>query len=113
MATLPWVRGIHERYSPKGLVVIGIHTPEFAFERKRASVEAEVKRHRLAYPNLVDNDMAYWNALGNQYWPTTYLVDRCGRIRERHIGEVHAGEKSGTSLESAIEALLAEKPEGC
>ena len=111
--TLPWVRGAHKRYSARGLAVIGVHSPEFAYEKKRDAVEAELARHGLAYPNLLDNAMAYWSALGNQYWPTLYLVDKCGRIRARQAGEVHAGESSGRELEATIEALLAETPEAC
>jgi hypothetical protein len=109
--TLSWVRGVHEKYATKGVVVVGIHTPEFGFERKREAVEAAIKRHGLAYPNLLDMDMAYWKALDNHYWPTTYLVDKCGRVRERHIGEVHAGEESGAGLERTLVALLAEAPD--
>jgi hypothetical protein len=93
--------------------VLGIHSPEFAHERDRDSVEAEVKRHRLAYPQFLDTELAYWNALGNEYWPTTYLVDRCGRIRERHIGEVHEGESGSRRLEASIETLLAETAAAC
>lgn len=89
--------------------MIGVHSPEFEHEKRRESVEAEVKRHGLDYPQLLDTELAYWNALGNEYWPTTYLVDRCGRIRERHIGEVHADDESGRGLEARIEALLAEE----
>ena len=88
--------------------MIGVHSPEFGFEKKRVSLEAEVKRHDLRYPQYLDTDLAYWKALGNQYWPTTYLIDKCGRIRTTHIGEVHAGQKSGNDLEAVIEALLAE-----
>lgn len=96
-----------------GLAVIGVHTPEFGHERRREDVEAAVRRHRLEYPQLLDGDMAYWNALKNEYWPTTYLVDRCGHIRERHIGEVHEGEATGRDLDAKIEALLAERAAGC
>ena len=99
------------RYGERGLSVVGIHTPEFPRERSRASVEAEVRRFGLDFPHLLDNDHAYWNALDNQYWPSIYLVDRCGRIRARAIGEVHAGERSGTKLEAEIETLLAESLE--
>jgi hypothetical protein len=106
--TLPWVRGVHARYGRQGLVVIGIHSPEFAHEKRRERVEAEVKGHGLDYPQLLDTDLRYWDALHNEYWPTTYLVDRCGRIRDRHIGEVHEGEASGRGLEARIQALLAE-----
>jgi hypothetical protein len=72
-----------------------------------------VKRQGLDYPHLLDNDSAYWNALGTQYWPTVYLVDRCGRLRDRHIGEVHSGEDSGRQVEAHIEALLAEPATTC
>ena len=72
-----------------------------------------MRRHRLEYPQLLDRDMTYWRALENEYWPTTYLVDRCGRIRERHIGEVHEGGASGRDLEAKIEALLAESAALC
>ena len=108
MRTIPWVREIAKRYADKGLTVVGIHTPEFDHERDRTAVAAEVRRHGLDYPHLLDNDHAYWNALDNQYWPSLYLVDRCGQIRLRHIGEVHSGEESGRQLESAIERLLAD-----
>lgn len=72
-----------------------------------------MRRHRLEYPHFLDNEMAYWNALRNEYWPTTYLVDRCGRIRDRHIGEVHESQATGRSLQSRIEALLAESAAAC
>ena len=101
------------RYREQGLSVVGIHTPEFDSERVRANVEEAVRRERLDFPQLLDNDYAYWNALGNQYWPAIYLVDRCGRIRGRAIGEVHANEQSGRKLEDQIKALLQESPSAC
>jgi hypothetical protein len=87
---------------------VGIHTPEFDSERVRANVEAAVLRERLDFPHLLDNDYAYWNALGNQYWPAIYLVDRCARMRASAVGEVHADEQSGRRLEAQIRALLQE-----
>jgi thiol-disulfide isomerase/thioredoxin len=113
LRTLPWIRTVRERYARQGLVVVGVHTPEFDHERSREAVEAAVRTHNLDFPHFLDNDHAYWNALGNHYWPTTYLVDRCGRIRTRHIGEVHAAERSGRALEAEIESLLAEAPAAC
>jgi len=74
-------------------------------------VAAAARRHGLSFPQYLDDDRAYWRALGNEYWPTLYLVDRCGRLRTRQIGEVHSGEASGRGLEAQIEALLAQ--EGC
>ncbi len=93
-------------------MVIGVHSPEFGFEKKRPSLEAEVKRHDLRYPQYLDTNLAYWKALDNQYWPTTYLIDKCGRIRSKHIGEIHTGQRTGDEVEKTIEALLAE-PAGC
>jgi hypothetical protein len=101
------------RYAERGLSVVGIHTPEFASERVRSSVESEVARRGLLFPHLLDNDQAYWNALGNEYWPSVYLVDRCGFIRARAIGEVHADQASGRQLEAQIESLLRESPGDC
>ena len=78
--------------------MIGVHSPEFGFEKKRASLEAEVKRHDLRYPQYLDTDHAYFRALDAQYWPTTYLIDKCGRIRQSHIGEIHSGQESGRQV---------------
>ena len=112
-ATMPWLKEVRQKYAAKGLSLVGVHTPEMIFERERPKVEAEVKRQGLDYPHLLDNDSAYWNALGTQYWPTVYLVDRCGRLRDRHVGEVHSGEDSGRQVEARIEALLAEPTGAC
>jgi|KBSSwiStaDraftv2_1062776.scaffolds.fasta_scaffold60439_3 thiol-disulfide isomerase/thioredoxin len=112
-ATMPWLKDVRQKYAAKGLALVGVHTPEMIFERERPKVEAEVKRQGLDYPHLLDNDSAYWNALGAQAWPTVYLVDRCGRLRDRHIGEVHSGEDSGRQVEARIEALLAEPAAAC
>jgi thiol-disulfide isomerase/thioredoxin len=112
-ATMPWLKDVRQKYAAKGLSLVGVHTPEMIFERERPKVEAEVKRQGLDYPHLLDNDSAYWNALGTQYWPTVYLVDRCGRLRDRHIGEVHSGEESGRRVEARIEELLAEPAGAC
>jgi hypothetical protein len=106
--TVPWVNSAHARYAPRGVAVIGIHTPEFGFEKKRESFLAEVRKHGIAYPNLLDDEMAYWDALGAQYWPTMYLVDKCGRLRGKHIGEVHEGQFSGDEVEAMLEILIAE-----
>jgi thiol-disulfide isomerase/thioredoxin len=112
-ATMPWLKDVRQKYAAKGLSLVGVHTPEMIFERERPKVEAEVKRQGLDYPHLLDNDSAYWKALGAEYWPTVYLVDRCGRLRDRHIGEVHSAEESGRLVEARIEELLAEPAGAC
>jgi hypothetical protein len=94
-------------------VVVGIHSPEYEWERERDAVIEHVKKHGLDYPHLLDNDHAYWDALQNEYWPALHLIDRCGRRRGTVVGEVHPGEDRTRQLEAKIEELLKESPEGC
>lgn len=101
--TLPHVEGWYEKYKDAGLVVIGVHAPEFAFERVPANVAKAVKDDHLTYPVAQDNDMATWRAYSNQYWPASYFIDRQGRLRHFHFGE---GEYDKS--EAVIRALLAE-----
>jgi thiol-disulfide isomerase/thioredoxin len=85
--TLPYVTKLYETYKNKGLVVVGIHTPEFPFERSAGNVQAALKRHGITYPIAQDNDSATWNAWRNQYWPAQYIVDQHGNIVFSHAGE--------------------------
>src|SRR3954462_15680594 len=93
---------MHGLYQP-GFTVVGVHTPEFAFEWSVRSVERAVREQGLEYPVGLDNDFVAWNAYGNRYWPTIYLIDRAGRIRYTQVGEGNYGRPEG-----AIRALLAE-----
>lgn len=101
--TLPHVTSWYEKYKDKGLVVVGIHTPEFEFEKKIENVKDAIKQFEINYPVLQDNDYLNWNAYSNQYWPAEYLIDAQGRIRRTHFGE---GEYDQT--EQAIVDLLRE-----
>jgi len=85
--TLPHVTQLYAKYRDRGLVVVGVHTPEFPFERSAANVQAALKRHGITYPVAQDNDSQTWNAYGNQYWPSQYIVDQNGRIVFHHDGE--------------------------
>lgn len=109
MRTAPWVREVTSRYSGRGLATIGVHAPEFEYERDRDSVARHARKLGLDFPHLVDSDFTYWRALDNVYWPTVYLIDRCGRIRDRRFGEIHAGQASGRLVEALLEELLAER----
>ena len=84
---LPYVRAWHEKYKDAGLVVIGIHAPEFAFEKNLRNVEREVRDLEITYPVAVDNDYVLWRAFANRYWPAHYFVDAKGNIRHTHFGE--------------------------
>lgn len=85
--TIPYVRAWAEKYRDQGLVVIGVHTPEFAFEKSPANVRDAVRRFGVTYPVAMDNDFAIWRAFDNRYWPAHYFVDAKGNIRYHHFGE--------------------------
>ena len=85
--TLPHVTQLYAKYRDRGLVVVGVHTPEFPFERSASNVQAALKRHGITYPVAQDNDSQTWNAYGNQYWPSQYIVDQSGKIVFHHDGE--------------------------
>jgi thiol-disulfide isomerase/thioredoxin len=101
--TLPFVRRVGQEYQP-GLTVVGVHTPEFRFERSLENVERAVRESGLGYPVGLDNDYVAWKAYGNRYWPTMYLIDRAGEVRYKQIGE-HDYDRT----EAAIRTLLAEE----
>jgi thiol-disulfide isomerase/thioredoxin len=103
LRTLPYVRAWSEKYQNAGLVVIGVHAPEFGFEHDLANVRRAVKDMNVAYPVAVDNEFAIWRAFRNQYWPALYLVDAKGKVRYSHFGE---GEYAQS--EKMIQKLLAE-----
>ena len=102
----PHVNSWHEEYADDGLLVIGVHRPEFEFEKERASVEEAVRQAGIEYPVVLDNDSATWDAYDNRYWPAWYLVDADGFVRYRHFGEGAYEE-----TEEKIRELLLEKEE--
>ena len=103
LRALPYVKAWYDKYRDQGLVVLGIHAPEFAFEKDLRNVRREVQELGVKYPVAVDNDYALWRAFGNQYWPAHYFVDSKGDIRYTHFGE---GEYDAS--ERVIQQLLAE-----
>ncbi|NYF37829.1 cytochrome c biogenesis protein DipZ [Stenotrophomonas sp. JAI102] len=87
LRAMPYVREWAERYRDHGLVVIGVHAPEFAFERNLANVQRAVKDLKVTYPVAIDNDFAIWRGFNNKYWPAHYFIDAQGNIRAHHFGE--------------------------
>jgi thiol-disulfide isomerase/thioredoxin len=85
--TLPYVTKWHDRYASKGLKIIGVHTPEFAFERDANNIKEAIQKHGILYPVLIDNEFKTWKAYGNEYWPHLYLADQQGNLVYDHIGE--------------------------
>jgi cytochrome c biogenesis protein CcdA/thiol-disulfide isomerase/thioredoxin len=105
--TVPYVRAWAEKYKDQGLVVIGVHAPEFAFEKKIDNVKRAIQNFGITYPVAVDNDFKIWRAFGNSYWPAHYFIDIEGRIRHHHFGEGDYEES-----ERIIQELLAEAKGG-
>ncbi|MBW0369417.1 cytochrome c biogenesis protein DipZ [Ensifer adhaerens] len=101
--TIPYVRAWAEKYRDQGLVVIGVHAPEFAFEKQIGNVEKAVRDFKITYPVAIDNNFAIWRAFSNSYWPAHYFIDAEGQIRYTHFGE---GDYEGS--ERVIQDLLAE-----
>jgi hypothetical protein len=101
---IPQLRGWYERYEKEGFTIVGVHSPEFFWEKPHRSVVDATKKLGVRYPVVQDNDLTIWKRWGVWAWPTTILVDRKGTIRYRHIGE---GEYAET--EAMIRRLLAER----
>jgi cytochrome c biogenesis protein CcdA/thiol-disulfide isomerase/thioredoxin len=105
LRTLPFLRAWDKAYRDDGLRIVGVHSPEFAFEHELDNVRGAVERLGIRYPVAIDNDFGTWNAYGNRYWPAKYLIDRDGRVRF-----VHFGEGAYAETERVIRSLLAERP---
>jgi thiol-disulfide isomerase/thioredoxin len=87
LRTVPYVRAWADRYKEQGLVVIGVHTPEFSFEADVDNVRRSAQERGLTYPIAIDNDRAIWHGFGNHYWPALYFIDAAGHVRHHHFGE--------------------------
>lgn len=101
LRTLPHVTAWYDRYKDKGLVIVGVHSPEFDFEKSTANVRMAIEKYGIHYPVAQDNDMATWRAWSNRFWPAKYLVDQHGKVVMHHYGEGHYQE-----TENAIRKLL-------
>jgi len=101
--TIPFLRQWWSKYKDNGFVIVGVHSPEFDFEKNLGNIRRAIKDYEVGWPVAVDSNMITWNAYNNQYWPAEYLIDKSGRIRHTHFGE---GEYDVT--ERAIQSLLAE-----
>jgi thiol-disulfide isomerase/thioredoxin len=103
--TFPFMQQWHETYEKDGLLVVGIHTPEFAYERDKANVVAAMQKEGISFPIVMDNEYATWNAYANRFWPHRYIIDYDGNVVFDHIGEGAYAE-----TEKVIQLLLANKP---
>jgi len=101
--TFPYLRRWYRAYKDQGLVIVGVHSPEFDFEKNVANIRQAIQRYNVLWPVAVDSNMTTWNAYSNQYWPAEYLIDKNGAVRDTHFGE---GQYDQT--EQSIRSLLAE-----
>ena len=106
--SIPWMLTLENMFAKQGFQIIGIHTPEFKHEHDRNNVVTKMQEFKVTHPVMMDNDFSYWKALGNQYWPTFYIVDKQGNIRARFIGETHANTAQAHQMETLIKRLLQE-----
>ncbi|RUL77607.1 redoxin domain-containing protein [Dyella choica] len=84
---LPHTKALYDKYAGKGLVIVGVHTPEYDEERDPALLQAALSQYQITWPVAMDNSYRIWNAYGNQYWPALYLIDQHGHMIYRHVGE--------------------------
>lgn len=99
--TLPYLNDWHDKYAEEGLVIVAIHTPEFAYEKKIENLKTAVKEREIKYPVVQDNDYMTWRNYSNRYWPAKYLIDKEGNVRYQHFGEGNYEE-----IEESITELL-------
>ncbi len=107
LRTMPYIKAWNEKYRDQGLVIIGVHAPEFSFEKDQRNVEQAIRDLGITYPVAMDNDYAIWNAYKNEYWPAHYLIDAQSKIRHQHFGEGAYRE-----TEQMIQSLLKEARNG-
>ncbi len=100
----PSLKALYAKYADKGLVIIGVHSPEFGYEKELKNVQAAIAEVGIEYPVAIDNNYATWNAYSNHYWPARYLIDKAGNVRLLQIGE-----GGYAQTEATVQALLAEQ----
>ena len=106
--SIPWVKAVEEELRDQPFLVVGVHTPEFNHERSAEAVRRKIRELGVRHPVMLDNDYAYWNAMGNRYWPAFYLIDKHGHVRHAYAGELHVGTPRGKQVRGQIKALLRE-----
>lgn len=104
--SFPWMNAMESRLKGEDFQVIGVHTPEFDHEKIRENIVNKVKEFSLQHPIMIDNDLSYWKAMHNRYWPAFYILDKQGKIRAIFVGETHEHDKQAQAIEQTIRELL-------
>ena len=105
--SLPWVVSLQQKFPD--LQIIGVHSPEFSYEKDRNRLRETMSGYKVRYPQILDDNHGYWEKLNNRYWPSFYVVDQNGTIRGRFAGETHSGDNQAKEMERLIETLLKER----
>ena len=104
-----WLNEFQATFADKPFSIIGVHTPEFEHEKKRERIVEKIAEFRLKHPVMIDNDFSYWRAMGNQYWPAFYIIDKQGVVRGFYAGETHSGDSQARRIGNLVSRLLKEK----
>ncbi len=104
--SFPWLNSLEEKFKDQDFIVIGVHTPESEHEKERARIVEKTKEFNLHHPVMIDSDFSYWRAMNNRYWPSFYLIDKRGKVRNLFIGETHKGQTRAKIIEANISKLL-------
>ena len=107
LASLAWINSVYERFRAQGLQVLGVHTPEFPYEKNIQLVRDRTAELEIKFPIMIDNDFIFWKDMQNRWWPSFYVVDHRGRVLEGYIGETHLDTEKATHIENQISRLLA------
>jgi thiol-disulfide isomerase/thioredoxin len=106
--SFPWLHGVEKKLKPQGFQVIGIHSPEFENEKIHANIKAKIKEFKITNAVMVDNNMGFWRAMNNHYWPSYFIVDKKGQVRANFVGETHKNSAQANKIEALIARLLVE-----
>jgi glutathione peroxidase-family protein len=106
--SLPWIVSLREKFPD--LQIIGIHSPEFDYEKNRNQMRETMARYHVNYPQVLDDNHEYWQSLNNTYWPAFYIVDKKGNLREKFAGETHPDDRQAAEIEKVIDTLSKETP---
>ena len=107
--SLPWVVSVQKKFP--NLQIIGIHSPEFDYEKNRNQLRSTIKKYEVTFPQVLDDNHDYWERLNNHYWPAFYVVDKQGKIRGRFAGETHENDAQAREIESLIAKLYGQEQE--
>lgn len=106
-ASLEWINTVHHRFHEQGLQILGVHTPEFPYEKNSQLVRDKTAEFGIEFPVMMDNDFIFWKGMRNRWWPTFYVVDQRGRILDAYIGETHRATEKSAHIENQLARLLA------